>query len=354
MSDDSSLEEAFRTGLQRRADDADTTVDVLGPARSVARGRTRRRFAVTGAVGLAAAALVTAVVVQNTGGPDGPDGTAILDDTEPLPTRWRLEAWHGLQVEVPADWSWGSAPLETAGEMLRCGGPDEQRPYVGRPVMASDLCMMMKHFEPTQPYVWLGADVEPGTKDVGHGLVQTTVEVEGTTLTVAARSQDLIDHVIDSARPVTGCRASLDEAPTVESMLMEGLADPQSARVCAYASRDGSAVYDLVYATELDAAHATTYHSEVYDGGLRSSPRFCNEGGTVDLSRAPDRVLVTISGRDPMGGDATLTQDTVVDPSCREVSGSPGQVTPFSDRGMESWAVDGLPVTLSSLIGPQG
>lgn len=349
MSDDTSLEETFRAGLQRKADDADTTGDLLGPARVAARGRQRRRLLVTGAVGLAAAALVTAVVLQDTDGPDGPDGTTVLDNDEPLPTEWRLEAWHGLQVEVPADWAWGSAPVESVGESLRCGGPDGDEPYVGRPVMASDLCVMSKFFEPNAPYVWLGAAVEPGTVDVGNGLVQTTVEVEGTTLTVAARSQNLIDHVIESAQPVAACKASLPKAPTVEFMLMEGLADPQSALVCAYAPRDTASLYDLVYATELDTAQATAFHANAYDGGFESSPEFCG-------TSTGERVVVTVTGRDPMGGGgaSTLAQDLVVDPGCREVSGSPGMVSPLSDDGMDAWAVDGLPVTLYGLIGPMG
>jgi hypothetical protein len=347
MSDeDTGLEEAFRAGLEHRAAEVDTSVDVLAPALTAARAQRRRRRVAGGAAGLAAAVLVTAVVVQNTGGADGPDGVTVLDDQEPLPTRWRVEAWHGLQVEVPADWAWGSAPLESAGEMLRCGGPDDPQPYVGRPVMASDVCMMMKHFEPTQPYVWLGADEEPGTKDVGHGLVQKTVEVQGTTLTVAARSQGLIDHVIDSAAPVSTCRASLDEAPEVESMLTEGLRDPSSARVCAYRREEGASTWELVYATTLDAAQATTYHSQVYDRGREWAPDFCD-------TYVAERVLVTIVGDDPYG-NTEVTQDTVVDPQCGEVSGSPGMVSPLSAKGMRAWSQNGAQVSLYGLIGPMG
>jgi hypothetical protein len=348
MSDETNLEEAFRAGLQRHAEDVDTTVDLLGPAHAAARGR-RRRSWVAGSVGLAAAALVTAIVVQQTGESDGPNGTTVLDQGA-LPAQWRTEAWHGLQVEVPADWAWGSAPVESTGESLRCGGPDADEPYVGRPVMASDVCMMAKHFEPTAPYVWLGADVAPGTEDVGHGLVQTTVEVEGTTLTVAARGQALIDHVIASAGPVEGCATSIGGEVAVDSMLTEGLRNPRSAQVCAYEPVRNSLNYELVYATTLDRAQASTYHSQVYDGGFESSPEFCD-----DAAGTGERVLITVTGEDPYGGPGSeVTQATVVDPACREVSGSPGMVSPLSDRGMAAWAVGGLPVTLYGLIGPQG
>lgn len=346
MSDDTRLEEAFRAGLQRRADDADTTPDLLGPARAAARGQRRRRFAVTGAVGLAAAALVTAVVVQNAGGSDGPDGTTVLDADEPLPTQWRTEAWHGLQVEVPADWAWGSAPVASAGESLRCGGPDGDVPYVGRPVMASDVCTMAKHFEPTAPYVWLGADVDPGTRDVGNGLVETTVEVEGTTLTVAARSQNLIDHVIDSARGVDGCAASLGAPPSVDSMLMEGMGDVTGARICAYSRVDAEdGTYRLVYGTTLDAAAAERYHAALYDGTRQNDETFCDQ--------QDEMVLVTMEGTDRYG-DVAVSQDSVVAPFCGQWSGGPGSVTPMADEVVDTWAVGGLPVTLYSLIGPMG
>ena len=66
-----------------------------------------------------------------------------------------------------------------------------------------------------------------------------------------------------------------------------------------------------------------------------------------------ERVLITITGDDPYGGDE-VTQATVVDPACREVQGSPGMVTPLSDEGLAAWAQGGLPVTLYGLIGPQG
>jgi hypothetical protein len=347
--DDTELEQAFRARLQHRADDADTTVDLLGPATSAARARRRRRVALTGALGLAAAALVTAVVVQNPDEPDGPDGPRVADDgpSEPLPTEWRTEAWHGLQIEVPANWGWGGAP-DACGVGPALGATA----YVGRPISNTDACGGVPE-GPAADYVWLGPEWPLGVQDLGGGYVSETVDVQGSRLTVTTDNPALREHILESVGAPELCAPSLPSGPEVDSMLIEGLRDPSSAQVCAYAARDGSAGYDLVYATELDAEQATTFHAEVYDGGFESSPRFCNEGGTVDLARAPERVLVTITGEDPYGSEP-VTQATVVDPSCREVSGSPGMVSPLSDTGMAAWAVGGLPVTLSSLIGPQG
>lgn len=362
MSDQTRLEDAFRVGLQRRADDVDTTVDLLGPARSAARGR-RRRARVAGAVGLAAAALVTAAVVQSVG--DEPDrGTQVADPpAEPLPTEWRTEAWHGLQVEVPAHWGWGAAPTTMsfdAQTLLLCGGPGalvgpdgrhlvnpvRSEPWVGRPVMASDDCAGEPFPEPEAPYVWLGAELKPGTLDVGNGYLQETVEVGGTTLTVATGDPALTRRILDSVQPVAGCQASLADPPSVDFMLIEGLREPTSAQVCAYRREQGASSWDLVYATTLGPKDAADYHSQVYDGGFESSPDFCGDGGD-------ERVLITISGDDPYGGDE-VTQATVVDPFCREVQGAPGMVTPLSDRGMDAWSGNGARVTLYGLIGPMG
>jgi hypothetical protein len=355
MSDDNRLEDAFRAGLQRRADDVDMTVDLLGPATVAARAQRRRRVAVTGAVGLAAAALVTVVAVQDPGGSRGDDGTQVSDPgpSEPLPTRWRTETWHGLQVEVPADWAWGASPGSCGvGAVVsadgRRGGVDfHGTPYVGRPVSNTDICGSPPG-PPRADRVWFDADVPVGENELGDGYVETTIKVDGTLLTVATDNPALAEHVLGSVRPTVGCEPRLDAAPTVDSMLMEGMRNPRSAQVCAYARDwdDETAPYELVYETSLDATDAAAYHGEVYDGGRESSAAFCNPDN-------PERVVITIVGDDPYGG-SEVTQTTVVDPICREVSGSPGMTTPLSDRGMKAWSQNGLQVTLYGLIGPQG
>jgi hypothetical protein len=365
MSDETRLEDAFRAGLQRRAEDVDTNIDLLGPATKAARGR-RRRTWVAGSVGLAAAALVTAVVVQNVGTDTDQDAVGRPEADrpgEPLPTEWRTETWRGVQVEVPADWGWGTAPTTMSFDpqtALLCGGPGalvgadgghqvnpvRDEPWVGRPVMASDDCLAPPYPAPEAPYVWLGAALEPGSVDVGAGYTQETIEVDGTTLTVATADRALRQRILDSATPIEACAAALEDAPVVDSMLTEGLREPSSAQVCAYRREQGARSWDLVYATTLGEEDAATYHAEVYDGGFESSPEFCGEG-------ADERVLITITGDDPYGG-SEVSQATVVDPACREVQGSPGMVTPLSEAGMEVWSQNGLKVTLHALIGPMG
>jgi hypothetical protein len=352
MSDDTSLEEAFRTGLQRRADDVDTAVDVLGPARSAARGR-RRRAWVAGSVGLAAAALVTAAVVQSVG--DEPErGTPVADaPSEPLPTEWRTEAWHGLQVEVPADWGWGGAP-DACGVGAVLGYPYGERsgmaassPYVGRPISNTDACGSVPE-TPGADFVWLDPEWPLGVRELGDGYVSETVDVEGSRLTVTTDNPLLRAHILESARRPEGCAPSLTEAPAVESMLMEGMRNPSSAQVCAYARDhlDESAPFELVYATTLGKEDAAAYHRAVYPGLDYSEAGPC--------SKQPDEyVVITIAGEDPYGS-SEVTQETVVDPLCRSVQGSPGDEIALSDKGMAAWSSNGAAISLYSLIGPMG
>jgi hypothetical protein len=365
--DDERLAAAFRAGLQHEADLVDISAPVVAPAGAAARRRRRGRVVMAVAAAGTAAALVTAVALQG----DDPDAgrddrNQVADsnppDTEPLPSEWRTETWHGLTVEVPADWGWGTAPITMSFDPrtpLLCGGPgamvqpDGKRlvnaadgtPWVGRPIMLSDACLGPPYPPPAAPYVWLGASVEPGTVDVGNGYTQETVEVAGTTLTVATRDDGLRRRIVDSAGAPESCAASLASPPAVDSMLTEGLRDPTSAQVCAYRREEGALSYDLVYATALGPEQAAAYHSQVYDGGMESSPEFCGEGDEL--------VLITITGDDPFGS-AEVSQATVVDPACREVSGSPGMVSPLSDAGMEAWSRNGVPVVLHAFIGILG
>jgi hypothetical protein len=180
--------------------------------------------------------------------------------------------------------------------------------------MASDACTGVDDTTPSAPYVWF--DVLPvGGRELGDDYFEYTVGVGATTVTIVTDDSALLNRIVDSVRPVEGCRKRLPTAPLVDSMLVEGLRDPHSAEVCAYRpAEDGS--YDLVYATTLGEREAATYHAQVYDGGLESAPEFCGEG-------VGERVVVTITGDDPYGGDE-ISQETVVDPGCREVQGSPG------------------------------
>ena len=303
------------------------------------------------------AASGVALAVQ---GRDGRDTSTDHTATEPMfapVTDWRPESWHGLTVDVPADWGWGTTPIQISsgnGRLLMCGGPGETvhsdgsrsanpvpgTPWVGRPIMLSDVCGEAAHSTPDAPYVWLGADVEPGTVDLGDGYTQETIEEFGTTLTVATQDPAVRRHVLDSARATTGCSAGLDAAPTILGMPTEGLDPIHSAQVCAYQA--GTKGYDLVYATTLDEASAQRLASVAKDRGMA----MCDPD-------ASEYVVVTFSGKDRMGS-AELTQDAIIDPGCQAMSFDGTSWSPLTGPDQALWSSNGLQAVLTAFIGGLG
>ncbi len=354
-SHDAALERAFRDGLRQAADRTDVGVPLVGRAHAGARTRRRRRWAVVGTVAAVMAVSGTAFAVQSGSDPDRrPSDHAVTEPTTAAApvTEWRAESWHGLTVDVPADWGWGTAPRSAAGHL--CGGPGAMvradgtpgvnpvgaAPWVGRPILLSDLCVRAPFDPPKAPYVWLGADVEPGVTYVGDDYVQETVEAFGTTLTVASKDPAVREHVLGSARATTDCASRLDAPPTVLGMPVEGLDPIHSAQVCAY--RKGETGYDLAYATQLDEATA----QRLYSFGIGRGKADCDD-------TADEYVGITFSGRDRMG-TAELTQDWVVDPGCRAISFGADLWLPLHDEGMALWSRNGLQAVLFSFIGMQG
>jgi hypothetical protein len=359
MTDDSELEQEFRAGLRRAADRAEVGVPLASRAHAGARTRRHRRWAVVGAMAAVVAVSGTAFAVQSGSDPDRPaaDHATTAPTFAPV-TEWRAESWHGLTVDVPADWGWGTTPLRVIGgeDHYFCGGPgaavasdgsrvtrDQALPWVGRPVMLSDACGMDLDAAPVAPYVWLGADVAPGTVKLDDGYTQETVEAFGTTVTVASPDPALRQHVLDSARATTDCEAQLPSRPEVVGMPIEGLDPVHSAQLCAY--QQGEDGFDLVYAATVDEATAQA----LYGGdalGSKSSANFCG-------SKFEEYVLVRFSGKDAMG-NAELTADWVVDPGCQQVEIGPGFVLQLKEAGLAALSRNGLPVVLRSFIGMLG
>jgi len=353
MTDDAEpdLEQAFRDGLAQAADRAEVGVPLAARAHSGAAARRRRRWAVVGTVAATAVAASGVAVAVRSGDEPGrrPGHHAVTQPTTtpttPI-TDWRAESWHGLTVDVPADWGWGTAPMRFPDQeqAYLCGDPAPDAPYVGRPIMLSDACSYESDVVPTAPYVWLGADVEAGTVDLGGGYTQETVEAFGSTLTVAAQDPAVRQHVLDSARATADCEARLPSRPEVLGIPTEGLDPVHSAQLCAYQPGEGG--FELVYASTLDEATARS----LYGGDALGSKReegFCS-------SKFSEYVLVRFSGKDAMG-DAELTADWVVDPGCQQVEIGPGSVLPLKQAGLDALTSGtGLPRVLRAFIGMLG
>jgi len=271
------------------------------------------------------------------------------------PTAWRTEYWHDTRVDVPADWGWGSSPSADGRGVYWCGEPgavvgaagtrlprvDPTMPYVGRPILQTDLCQGGGDRTPPAPYVWLGAPVEPGTVDLGDGYVRETREIDGSTVSVATRDPGLRERILDSAAGGETCSSDLGEAPSVRSVLTEGMGAATSMQVCAYRGEPARG-FDLVYADRLGAEAAERFVSAAT--GSRTSRVECGD------DRASEFVVLTVEGEDPYG-DAPVTQDYVVDLGCPWVEVSPGDRRELTRAVVEPWAVGGIPAVLT---GPKG
>jgi hypothetical protein len=363
--EDQDLERLMRAGLDRHADEVDVAVPVAARARSAARRRRGTRVA-AGVGALAIAAATVTVVVLTRSGPDDHRGAEVVDSPSsgPLPTQWRTEFWHDVQVDVPADWGWGTAPMspmQGEEDLYFCGGPgavvlaDGERavnaeadvPYVGRPIMLSDACGggdVGQH--PQAPYVWLGADLEPGTVDLGDGWVQETREVNGSTVTVGTDDERLRERILGSAAGGETCLSELEKPPTVDSMLTEGMGEVSSAQVCAYSPRAGNGL-ELVYATTLDALDASAYSDAIWDAPQAKDPGHCAESDLTEY------VVVTLSGDDPYGTEP-VTQDSVITLGCDLVERTPGDYAHLTEAATTPWSHNGLQAVLFHFIGMLG
>lgn len=343
--DDHEVEQILRTGLERRSAEADVTAPVVDRVRAAVAGRRRTRWS----VGVAAAAVLVVVggVAVATRGGDA-EQQPVVDQgttTDAGPDRvdeWRTEYWGPVAVDVPADWGYGSAP-GAADPMLVCA-PGNAPGYVGRPIAITDVCVYLRSgWQPTDPYVWLGAAAEPGTYEWDNGYVQETVEVAGTTVTVGTDDPALRERILGTVRPGDLCEPLLDAPPSGRiELTREGMGTPRPGMLCAYRQEKtggfrlsyGAAVKGETIAVSAEAAlRATTFPQ-----------RGCVSQEFVVVSGAFD---------DPFGGGPASQRHVLVFmPGCDYVD--IGTYRRLTEAAVEPWANDGVRAVLSYFIGPQG
>ncbi|WP_204835302.1 hypothetical protein [Nocardioides nitrophenolicus] len=233
---------------------------------------------------------------------------------------WRTETWAGLSVDVPVTWEYGAAPARLGGSLAVCGPVAG----VGRPVPRSDVCAVypwLAGLPITQPYVWLGADLEPGVVRYEGGLVQETVAAQGTTLTVASPDAALRSRILGSARPARWCGDAPPAAGEVELCGYRRTASGE--RVLGFAERVATGVAEAVLAA---ARRAPRTAADPGCGPLA--------GEVVEL-REPDRRIV-------------------LDLGCGTVDPGDGERRRLTDEAVEPWASPMARASLTYLIGPQG
>jgi hypothetical protein len=346
MAEDSELDRLVRASLERRAGEMDTAAPVAEHARGAVRRRRQGRIAVGAAAALVLVAAVTGFVVRG----DNDRPPPVTDRGEDvLPTEWRTEYWHDMKVDVPADWGYGGAPVESGG-LMSCfpgamigpdGAPMEGQPtrgYVGRPIVLTDVCVPYpdnRPDAPQAPYVWLGADIETGTVMLGNGYVQETVKAQGSTLTVASDNPGLRQRILDSAAEEgETCLSEFERLPRLKDLGF----DPSTRTACAY--RWNGTMWRLAYATDLSADQAGKFTR-----AFASAPERGHSGFDCDVGMVEEFVLLEIEGTayvayfEKFGCPAFISLDKSV------------HLTP---ELMDPWSGNGFRAVLSYLIGPQG
>ncbi|MFL6003767.1 MAG: hypothetical protein ACJ72P_13240 [Nocardioides sp.] len=283
---------------------------------------------------------------------------------DPLPTQWRTEYWHGISVDVPAEWAYGGAPMVNGGDTVACwagamvsaagarvrDGEERSTPYVGRPIVLTDLCQTFPFIgpdtdPPAVPSVWLGAHLETGTDHLGDGWVRETVEASGTTVTVTSDDADLRRRILASVGGLGLCTSSMPGPTRVHDMLIEGYGRPKSLEVCVY-RRTGSGELGLAYGTLLGPQAARAFGAAV----ARADSRRMKCGDEPPSEWITLQMTGISYPNAPVGVGGT--QDMVI--GCGVVEVGPGQTYEL-DRGvLNALRVEGLPAVLFALIGPVG
>ncbi|RHW26881.1 hypothetical protein D0Z08_11845 [Nocardioides immobilis] len=364
--DEREIEQVLRTGLERHAAEADVTAPVAARVRTEVGRRRRTRW---GSVAAAAAVVLVAggVAVATQGGPrDSKEPPVVTDptadDAPPVDGDRRTEYWQGIAVDIPADWGYGGAPAESGSEVVACFpeayvGPDGshlsrpgERGWVGRPITMTDVCARYPWIEnspqeePTQPYVWLGAAVEPGVVEYANGYVQETVEVDGVPVTVASDDAGLREEILGSARPSedTLCEPSLRWFPRAGTSVID-VEDPSPepyAWVCAYRRTDDGR-FGLSYAAQVDPSAA-----EAAIEAQQAAP-----DQRVDCDYEPVEFVVLKDGVSGSTDRVTVYETGCADGTVHLGGGVSKQMVA---AGVDPWARSGIRAALSYFIGPQG
>ena len=379
MVDDAELDRLMREGLERRAEAVDVTAPVARNATTAV--RRRQRGWLTAGFAAASVAAVAVIATLDSTPPKPPDDEAGGPVAVDQSGDWRTEYWADMKVDVPADWGYGGAPMASGGDVVSCFPeqmleadgqrvPTNQMPgqvgYVGRPIGMTDVCVPYPDNRPDLPhvpYVWLGADVEVGTIDLGDGFVQETVEVNGSTLTVASTDAALRERILDSAGGGEMCLSEIETGGSIEhDGPLAAELKPTSMTVCAYRSDDGTdprAPATLAYAGRVGRAATDEYFSHVAVAGPPKDQ--CPAANIVES----EWVVLEMTT-----DDGTITDRHVVHFVCPGIDLSATTLHGFETITLtpelaRPWAVGGISAVIygptggrgamfDSFIGPQG
>lgn len=257
------------------------------------------------------------------------------------PADWRYESYDGVQVQVPATWGYGGAPMQAdflRGRLAACGANQASvlssadtatyvtsaTPFVGRPSKMTDACVPWGSdgSAPTGTAVWFASPLPVGVKDVGSVLAETRA-VGGQHVTVFARESALRRQILGTAAVVAvdanGCPTRAVQVPTAAPA-----STPTSLSVCVYSQDTGTTA--LMWSGHLDASVAQTYADAVRQAG-HTGPA---------CASVPTGRWVALG----LHGDSGTRWD-VVDLRCGALE-RPGGTVPLTPATVRDWARDGV------------
>ncbi len=313
----SDLEQRLTDALAQGAQGAPPAIGLATGARARARQRRRTRLAGGAAVVALAVGVPGAVLAR---GGDGPGegtgvtgrGTTAVDPVEGgsgMPNGYHAESWHGVTIEVPNTWGYGSP------EAWCAGGTEPTDPLIGRPGVTNSIaCTPFASYGVTflpangngqeWPVAAQHSDSWPDGTYVGATTVADVV------VTVAARESAVTQTVLESARVIgpegdpNGCGATVDVEPNVQGDAMS---------VCRYDVQGRLEQSELLDGNEIGEAAAALAAAPPFVGDCIAAP-----GETVPVVRMRSREFqadVDLGGSCPLVHgpypDRALTADVV-------------------------------------------
>jgi len=261
------------------------------------------------------------------------------------PQSWRYESYAGVQVQVPASWGWGGAPLRSGifhgkDSLGSCGAAqaavqsaEDPSSYVsaatgftGRPVVMSDLCVSWGSdgTMPTGDALWFASPLAVGLRDVG-GVVAETRAVGDQHVTVFSAHSALRRQILGTTEEVDTDANGCPSHPVLEAQPGPDGLRPDSMSVCAYSQDSGAAV--LLWSGRLPARSVQRYADAVREPGTDHA----------HCPAAPSGTWVALG----LHGDGGTRWD-LVDLRCDRIRGTDGAQWPLTPATVSDWARDGV------------
>ncbi|MGH3368576.1 MAG: hypothetical protein ACRDPR_01110, partial [Nocardioidaceae bacterium] len=330
------IEQSLTSHAAQAPSDGDLLENVHGRLQ-----RRRRTGRSAGAILLAGAAVAAGIVGVNTlqNKPEDPPVTAVQSD------EWRWESYKTVEVQVPAQWGYGSGVNDPWCLVDKLRPPGVSRPGPVRAIACGEGVVPLAYR--TSSLTFGAGGRTAGVREYDHGWAEETRVVAGVTLTVFGNDETLRRRILGSARPIAGADGN-GCTPTHPLATRPGATPPstggvssigtvESISVCRYSTED--AVAPLLSSSQITGNAARTLVDAIDaapEGTGPNSPTLCSDqyGEEVLVLRVvgSDRdqeVLLRYSGCNHLGTDDGATRRRLTAPVVQPLLKGPHQPTSY-------------------------